>query len=84
MSSADVIDIQLEAYNARNIEAFVSTDAEDVNIFRFGSSTPRPNSRCAASSACCRFWTSRSRPSTARSMTTWTGASSTNALCSTV
>ncbi len=41
----------------------------------------RPSSRCAASRACSRRWTSSSRPSTRRSTTTWIGTSRTSARC---
>jgi hypothetical protein len=40
VSPEDIVQRQLEAYNAHDLEAFVATYAEDATIFRMPASSP--------------------------------------------
>jgi hypothetical protein len=40
MTPAEVVDLQLSAYNARDIDAFVATYAEDARVFEITGSRP--------------------------------------------
>lgn len=40
MTPAEVVDLQLKAYNARDIHAFVATYAEDARVFDMGNPLP--------------------------------------------
>ena len=40
MAAVDVVQAQLEAYNARDLEAFAATYAEDVRLFRMPATEP--------------------------------------------
>lgn len=39
-SPADVVDKQLKAYNSRDIDAFVATYADHIEIYEYGQPTP--------------------------------------------
>ena len=40
MAASDVVQAQLEAYNARDLEAFAATYADDVRLFRMPAAEP--------------------------------------------
>jgi hypothetical protein len=40
MAASDVVQAQLEAYNARDLEAFAATYADDVRLFRMPATEP--------------------------------------------
>lgn len=40
LSPAEVVDNQLKAYNAKDIDAFVATYADHVEIYEYGQPTP--------------------------------------------
>ena len=40
MAASDVVQKQLEAYNARDLEAFAATYADDVRLFRMPATQP--------------------------------------------
>ena len=40
MAASDVVQRQLEAYNARDLEAFAATYTEDVRLFRMPATEP--------------------------------------------
>ena len=45
MSPADIVQRQLEAYNARDLDAFAATYADDIRIFRMPSMEPAISGR---------------------------------------
>lgn len=47
MPALDVVQRQLEAYNAHNLEAFAACYAEDIQMFRMPSTEPMINGKAA-------------------------------------